>query len=151
MCPASTCHYATVRSVSKSPLQVAAAFALGADGVALGTRLVPTYESVYPEDKKQALLLAGSDAYRTPVTIRTSLYDQISGEPWPSPVNGHCLRNNLTAHYQAHSKLEVSLSDSASASAEKGGGEVLEAAVGGGEEGGEACMAAEHDNNSQDR
>ena len=117
MCPASTCHYATVRSVSKthpSSLQAAAAFALGADGVALGTRLVPTYESVYPEDKKQALLQAGSDAYRTPVTIRTSLYDQISGEPWPSPVNGHCLRNKLTAGYEAHSKLEVSLSDSAS-------------------------------------
>ena len=91
-----------------SPLQAAAAFALGADGVALGTRLVPTYESVYPEDKKQALLQAGSDAYCKPVTVRTSLYDQINGEPWPHPVNGHCLRNKLTAQYPGQSKLEVS-------------------------------------------
>lgn len=73
----------------------------------LGTRLLPTYESVYPEDKKQALLTAGSDAYRSPVTIRTRLYDQLSGHPWPSPVNGHCLRNKLTADFHTDSPLEV--------------------------------------------
>lgn len=88
-------------------LQAAAAFALGADGIALGSRLLVTYESEYPEDKQNMLLQAGSDACREAVTIRTSLYDQISGEAWPSPVNGHCLRNQLTAQYGSDSKLKV--------------------------------------------
>lgn len=90
-------------------LQMAAAFALGASGVVLGTCLNATHESVYPEAKKQALVKAGSSASCDPSTIRTSLYDELSGVPWPAKIDGQCLRNELTAEYSGQTPLQVSL------------------------------------------
>ena len=86
---------------------MAAAFALGASGVVLGTRLNATYESVYPEAKKQALVKAGSSASCNPSTIRTSLYDELSGLPWPATIDGQCLRNDLTTEYSRQTPLQV--------------------------------------------
>ncbi|KAL3142689.1 hypothetical protein ABBQ38_002991 [Trebouxia sp. C0009 RCD-2024] len=86
--------------------QMAAAFALGASGVVLGTCLNATHESVYPEAKKQALVKAGSSASCNPSTIRTSLYDELSGLPWPASVDGQCLRNDLTAEYSRQTPLQ---------------------------------------------
>ena len=88
-------------------LQMAAAFALGASGVVLGTVLNATHESVYPEAKKQALVKAGSSSSSTPATIRTTLYDELSGLPWPSTIDGQCLRNSLTAEYSSQTPLQV--------------------------------------------
>ena len=88
-------------------LQMAAAFALGASGVVLGTVLNATYESVYPEAKKQALVKAGSSSSCKPSTIRTSLYDELSGVPWPSTIDGQCLSNELTAEYSSQTPLQV--------------------------------------------
>lgn len=88
-------------------VQMAAAFALGAAGVVLGTRLNATYESVYPEAKKQALVKAGSCASQKPSTIRTTLYDELSGLPWPPAVDGNCLRNQLTAEFSSQTPLQV--------------------------------------------
>lgn len=88
---------------------MAAAFALGASGVVLGTCLNATHESVYPEAKKQALVKAGSSASCNPSTIRTSLYDELSGLPWPASVDGQCLRNDLTAEYSRQTPLQVIL------------------------------------------
>ena len=44
---------------SPAAVQIAAALIMGADGVAIGTRLNCTPESTYPEHKKKALLGAG--------------------------------------------------------------------------------------------
>ncbi len=44
---------------SPAAVQIAAALVMGADGVAIGTRLNCTPESTYPEHKKKALLEAG--------------------------------------------------------------------------------------------
>lgn len=93
-------------------LQMAAAFALGASGVVLGTVLNTTYESVYPEAKKQALLKAGSAASCKPSTIRTTLYDELTGVPWPPAVDGNCLRNEFTAEYSSQTPLQVSCESS---------------------------------------
>ena len=89
---------------------MAAAFALGASGVVLGTRLNVTYESVYPEAKKQALVKAGSSCSCKPSTIRTTLYDELSGLPWPPTIDGCCLRNELTDVYSSQTPLQVCLS-----------------------------------------
>lgn len=86
---------------------MAAAFALGASGVVLGTVLNATHESVYPEAKKQALVKAGSSSSSTPSTIRTTLYDELSGLPWPLTIDGQCLRNSLTAEYSSQTPLQV--------------------------------------------
>ena len=88
-------------------LQMAAAFALGAAGVVLGTRLNITHESVYPEAKKQALVKAGSAASSHSSTVRTTLYDELSGVPWPPAIDGQCLRNELTSQYSAQTPLQV--------------------------------------------
>ena len=93
--------------VRLSSMQMAASFALGAAGVVLGTRLNATYESVYPEAKKQALVKAGSSASSHPSTIRTTLYDELSGVAWPPAVDGNCLRNELTAQYSSQTPLQV--------------------------------------------
>ena len=87
--------------------QMAAAFALGASGVVLGTVLNATHESVYPEAKKQALVKAGSASSSNPSTIRTTLYDELSGLPWPLTIDGQCLRNSLTAEYSSQTPLQV--------------------------------------------
>ena len=86
---------------------MAAAFALGADGVVLGTRLNATHESVYPEAKKQALVTAGSTASSQPSTLRTTLYDELADMPWPAAVDGSCLRNQFTADYSSQTPLQV--------------------------------------------
>lgn len=88
---------------------MAASFGLGASGVVLGTRLNATYESVYPEAKKQALVKAGSSASQRPSTIRTTLYDELSGVPWPPAVDGSCLVNELTSQYSNQTPLQVRL------------------------------------------
>ena len=89
---------------------MAAAFALGASGVVLGTRLNATYESLYPEAKKQALVKAGSSCSCKPSTIRTTLYNELGALPWPTAIDGCCLRNDLTDEYSSQTPLQVCLS-----------------------------------------
>ena len=67
-------------------VQMAAAFALGASGVVLGTRLCATHESLLPEAKKQALLEAGYSSSCNPSTLRTTLYDELGTVPWPPHI-----------------------------------------------------------------
>ena len=86
---------------------MAAAFALGAEGVVLGTRLNATHESMYPEVKKQALVKAASSASINPSTVRTTLYDELSTFPWPDKVDGQCLTNEFTAQYSGQTPLQV--------------------------------------------
>ncbi|KAA6423022.1 MAG: hypothetical protein FRX49_07010 [Trebouxia sp. A1-2] len=86
--------------------QMAAAFALGASGVVLGTRLCATHESLLPEAKKQALIEAGYSSSCNPSTLRTTLYDELGTVPWPPDIDGRCLKNQFTAVYSSQTPLQ---------------------------------------------
>ena len=88
-------------------VQMAAAFALGASGVVLGTRLCATHESLLPEAKKQALIEAGYSSSCNPSTLRTTLYDELGTVPWPPDIDGRCLKNQFTAVYSSQTPLQV--------------------------------------------
>jgi len=90
-------------------VQMAAAFALGASGVVLGTRLCATHESLLPEAKKQALVETGYSSSCNPSTLRTTLYDELGTVPWPPHIDGRCLTNQFTAVYSGQTPLQVGL------------------------------------------
>ena len=90
-------------------LQMAAAFALGASGIVLGTRLCATHESLLLEAKKQALVEAGYSASCNPSTLRTTLYNELGTVPWPLQMDGRCLTNQFTAVYRGQTPLQVDL------------------------------------------
>jgi nitronate monooxygenase len=67
---------------------LAAALALGAEGVLVGTRFYATLESL-GHDKAKARIVAalGED------TLRTSVFDIVRGYSWPDGITGRALRN----------------------------------------------------------
>jgi NAD(P)H-dependent flavin oxidoreductase YrpB (nitropropane dioxygenase family) len=67
---------------------LAAALALGADGVMMGTRFLATREAPIPDGWKRAILdAAGHD------TVRTSIPDYATEAKWPSPIAARAIRN----------------------------------------------------------
>jgi len=77
---------------------LAAALMLGADGVSMGTRFWATKESAMPDTAKAKALAATGDD-----TIRTSVYDVVSGRKFPSPrYNARMLKNKFIAKWQGH-------------------------------------------------
>lgn len=67
---------------------LAAALALGADGVLMGTRFLATSEAPVPDGWKRAILdAAGHD------TVRTSIPDYANEEAWPKPIAARAIRN----------------------------------------------------------
>ena len=67
---------------------LAAALALGADGVLMGTRFWATREAlIHPAAKQRVLAATGDD------TIRTRVYDIARQRAWPAPYTGRLLRN----------------------------------------------------------
>ncbi|KAF9266681.1 inosine monophosphate dehydrogenase [Marasmius fiardii PR-910] len=72
--------------------QIAALLIAGADGVALGTRLMFTHESVYTPEQKEALQKAGL----TDSTVRTLAFDEVGRtNGWPPKHDGRALKNNI--------------------------------------------------------
>ncbi len=69
---------------------LAAALALGADGVLMGTRFWATQEAVIHPAAKQKILEADGDE-----TVRTSVYDILRQKRWPSGYTGRLLRNDF--------------------------------------------------------
>jgi nitronate monooxygenase len=68
-----------------------AARALGADGVALGTRFYATPEALDSDPAKKTLLAkTGAD------TVRSRVYDHIRGPVWPEGFTGRTLRTRWT-------------------------------------------------------
>lgn len=66
----------------------AAAFALGAEGVWIGTAFLASPESGYsPVRKRRILEMSASD------TIRTRVFDIAMGDPWPEHIAGRASRN----------------------------------------------------------
>lgn len=77
---------------------LAAALMLGCDGALMGTRLVATLESVWPQHKKSALVEASAED-----TVRTEVFDILRrGEPWPTPFDGRALRNTMTERWHGN-------------------------------------------------
>lgn len=69
---------------------IAAALALGADGVLMGTRFWATEEAlIHPAAKTRVLAATGDD------TIRTSVYDIVRGRAWPREYTGRLMRNQF--------------------------------------------------------
>jgi len=67
---------------------LAAALALGADGVLMGTRFLATREAPIPDAWKRAILDAGGQD-----TVYSPLIDLANEAPWPSPAAVRAIRN----------------------------------------------------------
>lgn len=73
---------------------VAAAIALGAAGVSMGTRFVPTPESISTEKERAGLVAArGQD------TVRTPAVDVVRGPAWPDGHDGRIVANRLVERF----------------------------------------------------
>ncbi len=83
--------------------QVAAAFALGAAGVVMGTRFAATKESMYSDEKKQRYLAA-----KAADTHRTRLYDDLGAVPWPAGIDGRVISNTFSRSHGTVAPAEVS-------------------------------------------
>lgn len=73
---------------------IAAALALGADGVLLGTRFWATREArIHPAAKARVLSATGDE------TVRTSVYDIVRDRAWPRAYTGRLMRNAFVARW----------------------------------------------------
>src|SRR5258706_960308 len=67
---------------------LAAALALGAAGVSMGTRFTASRESLWDQAMQAETLAAGGDQ-----TAQTHVFDIVRGSPWPAIYPGRALRN----------------------------------------------------------
>lgn len=75
---------------------LAAALALGASGIAMGTRFLASAEAI-----TQPAEAAGLVAGRAEDTVRTESFDVVRGPPWPAGYDGRALRNEVVARWGA--------------------------------------------------
>jgi nitronate monooxygenase len=73
---------------------LAAALALGAAGISMGTRFTASRESLWDPAMKAATLAAGGDE-----TMQTRVFDIVRGAPWPAIYPGRALRNTFSAEW----------------------------------------------------
>jgi nitronate monooxygenase len=73
---------------------LAAALALGAAGVSMGTRFTASRESLWDQAMKAATLAAGGDQ-----TQQTRVFDIVRGAPWPAIYPGRALHNAFSARW----------------------------------------------------
>jgi nitronate monooxygenase len=73
---------------------LAAALALGAAGVSMGTRFTASRESLWSEAMKGAALAASGDQTR-----QTRVFDIVRGAPWPSIYPGRAIANDFSARW----------------------------------------------------
>ncbi len=76
---------------------LAAALALGAAGVSMGTRFTASRESLWDQAMKATTIAAGGDQ-----TQQTRVFDVVRGAPWPSIYPGRALRNEFSARWHGH-------------------------------------------------
>ncbi|WP_274918543.1 NAD(P)H-dependent flavin oxidoreductase [Streptomyces sp. WZ-12] len=88
---------------------LAAALALGADGVLVGTRFWATEEAVVSDRAQARALAAGGDD-----TVRTRVYDIVRQYDWPAEYDGRLLRNPFIDRWHGHeSALDAHLAEAA--------------------------------------
>lgn len=73
---------------------VAAVLAAGAAAAWVGTRFIPTAESLAAPGHRRAVVEAGVDD-----TVHTSVFDIALGLPWPQGYGGRALVNDITADF----------------------------------------------------
>ena len=73
---------------------LAAALALGAAGVSMGTRFTATRESLWDQAMKATTLAAGGDQ-----TEQTRVFDVVRAAGWPAIYPGRALRNTFSARW----------------------------------------------------
>src|SRR5205823_466702 len=73
---------------------LAAALALGATGISMGTRFTASRESLWDPAMKTAALKAGGDE-----TMQTRIFDIVRGAPWPAIYPGRALKNAFSAEW----------------------------------------------------
>ena len=73
---------------------LAAALALGAAGVLMGTRFAASAESLWAEAMKGRLIVASGDE-----TEQTRVFDVVRNAPWPSQYPGRAVRNAFSARW----------------------------------------------------
>ncbi len=83
---------------------LAAALALGAAGVSMGTRFTASRESLWDQAMKAATLAAGGDD-----TQQTRVFDIVRGAPWPAIYPGRALRNDFSRRW--HGQEEALAAD----------------------------------------
>jgi nitronate monooxygenase len=83
---------------------LAAALALGAAGVLMGTRFTASRESLWDQAMKATTLAAGGDE-----TAQTRVFDVVRGVPWPAIYPGRALRNAFYATW--HGREEALAAD----------------------------------------
>jgi nitronate monooxygenase len=86
---------------------LAAALALGAEGVLVGTRFYASNESL-GHDRAKARVIAASGEE----TVRTSAFDVVRGYGWPEGVMGRALRNDFTARWHGSERELANAIDS---------------------------------------
>jgi nitronate monooxygenase len=79
---------------------LAAALALGAAGISMGTRFTASRESLWDPAMKAAALAAGGDQ-----TAQTRVFDIVRGAPWPAIYPGRALRNEFSAAWHSREEL----------------------------------------------
>ncbi|MFK0294078.1 NAD(P)H-dependent flavin oxidoreductase [Streptomyces sp. NPDC090442] len=88
---------------------LAAALALGADGVLVGTRFWATEEAVVSDGAQARALAAGGDD-----TVRTRVYDIVRQYDWPAEYDGRLLRNQFIDRWHGReSALDAHLAEAA--------------------------------------
>ncbi|HET6609540.1 MAG TPA: nitronate monooxygenase [Rhodopila sp.] len=83
---------------------LAAALALGAAGVSMGTRFTASRESLWDQAMKAKTLAAGGDQ-----TEQTRVFDVVRGAPWPAIYPGRALRNDFSTRW--HGQEEALAAD----------------------------------------
>ena len=73
---------------------LAAALALGAAGISMGTRFTASRESLWDHAMKEAALNARGDQ-----TEPTRVFDIVRGSPWPAIYPGRALRNAFSKNW----------------------------------------------------
>lgn len=76
---------------------LAAALALGADGVLVGTRLWASSEALVSPRARQRAIEAGGDA-----TVRTRIYDVVRQRDWPDEYDARLISNALIQKWQGN-------------------------------------------------
>ena len=75
---------------------IAAALTLGASGVLLGTRFLAAAEALVAASAKERVISSDGDS-----TIRTRVFDIVSGIKWPLRYTGRALRNSFTDRWHS--------------------------------------------------
>ncbi|MFW6074017.1 MAG: NAD(P)H-dependent flavin oxidoreductase [Chloroflexota bacterium] len=108
---------------------LAAVLLLGATGCWLGTRFVASEEWGGGDSEQQAVLNATADD-----TVRTSVYDQVRGAPFPEGIADRVLRNAFTTAWEGRPEdiaaRRAELRRELEAAAERGDPEVVDISAG---------------------